>query len=270
MPNTARAGDTIEVALGRSTEFSRNNIQATVVDSLGVLTVIPAGDPAFRAVVNLYPDPLSGMVVGTATNQNAGEYNNGATSGGVINSATGGDEDWWETVVFLDLPAGMAAGSAVLRVETLDASEFSFLGLEIIPGTGQPVDFATTIGSLTSTQVQSLERVSHYEVSLSGASLPYAASITLLHDPDVSLAGVGVPHVVNPRGDIKSMVWADDGTQLKVILTPANGGSIDAFPDFKFYVTGGITGLLVSNVEAYDSNGGVVPGVTATALPGTN
>ena len=264
LPNTARAGDTIEIALGRSTEFSRDNVRATIVDSVGTITEIPAGDPAFRAVLNLYPDPLSGLVVGAATNQDAG-YNDGASSGATINSVTGGDEDWWQTVVFLDLPTSLAPGTALLIVQTLDGSESEALGVEIIPGSGQPVDFLTTIGSITTTQIRSLERVNHYVVSLSGTFLPSAASVTMIHNPDASQAGVGVPHVVNPRGDIKNVAWNDDGTQLKVILTQANSSSIDAFADFKFYVTGGITGLLVTGVDAYDSNGDIVPGVTATA-----
>jgi hypothetical protein len=34
---------------------------------------------------------------------------------------------------------------------------------------------------------------------------------------------------------------------------------------FKFYVTGGVTGVTVQSVKAYDVNGNLMAGVTATA-----
>ncbi|MHB8534624.1 MAG: hypothetical protein ACYDBW_04175 [Sulfuricaulis sp.] len=73
---------------------------------------------------------------------------------------------------------------------------------------------------------------------------------------------------------MKNLSWTDDGTHLRVLLfTSGDGSTKDPyFPDtymwnyFKFYVTGGITGLQVapSWVKAYDANGNPISGITAS------
>src|SRR3989344_3311080 len=59
----ARAGDTVALAAGWKHYFSRDNITVTVTPSSGSPVVYPPNDPAVRAVINLYPDPLSSLLV---------------------------------------------------------------------------------------------------------------------------------------------------------------------------------------------------------------
>jgi len=80
--------------------------------------------------------------------------------------------------------------------------------------------------------------------------------------------GWGLAHVVNPRGDLKSVNWSDDGASLRVLLSPAKGQPLTNIKDYKFYVTGGITGLTLNSVQAYDLDGNVVTGVSATIEQG--
>ena len=94
----------------------------------------------------------------------------------------------------------------------------------------------------------------------------HAIQLTMTHDPDVDIGGVGRPFVANPRGDLKTANWEDDGTDLQVLLLPTSGQTLTDMKHFKFYVAGGITNLFVpvSGVEAVDINGDPVVGVTAT------
>jgi hypothetical protein len=148
--------------------------------------------------------------------------------------------------------------------------------LDIVPdetgvGTGgRPNTFSGKLGfvsfGLNEQQMQSMERVDHYTVNFNGSTVPAAIELDFTH-----ATGVGVAHVVNPLGHVKNVTWTDDGTNLKVILLPSVGSSIASLKDFKFYVTGGITGLQfasggtsLSDAQAYDINGSPVIGVDAT------
>ena len=134
--------------------------------------------------------------------------------------------------------------------------------VEIVAGTGSPAVFnAELAGPLQNDQLAALERVAHYTVRFSGATLPYAIQIDLSHAPDVDHGGSGRAHVVNPRGDIKSVAWSDDGSNLRALLTPVRDGSIGAFTDFKFHVAGGVSNLASVAVQAIDVQGNPVPGV---------
>ena len=109
----ARAGDTVAVAAGRALYLQRGNIEVTVTDSAGTVTTYTPGQAGYDAVkasVNLYPDPLSSLVVsdriGKALTPFALDYSS------AINFTTGDNRDWWETVVFVNLPDPMALGDA--------------------------------------------------------------------------------------------------------------------------------------------------------------
>ena len=120
---------------------------------------------------------------------------------------------------------------------------------------------------MTDPHFRVLERVPHYEGSFSGASVPYAIQLDLIHDPDEAHSGAGTPYVVNPIGHIKNLSWSTvgiNGTDLRVIFIPAQHGCITDMNDFSFYVAGGITGLAVNgSVQAFNINGGPVTGVNA-------
>jgi len=273
--NTAyRAGDTIVLGTGWKQHFDRNSLTVTFTGENNYSAVYQPGDPIVRAVINLYPDPLSYLIVGTRTGSDVGLGN---TYGSVINdSITGNDPDWWQTSVYIDLPRDLPVGTARVRIQSANGESYTAPSINIISGQGSPSTFtAQTIGALQPNQLQSMERESAYTVQFSGGNtLPVALQVDLIHNPASSLGGNGIPFVVNPRGEMKNLSWTDNGTRLRVLLSIAGDGSSKDpyFPStymwnyFKFYVTGGITGLQVvpSSVKAYDANGIPISGVMAS------
>jgi len=257
----ARAGDTVALAAGWKQNFSRDNITVTITPSSGAPVVYLPNDPAVRAVVNLYPDPVSSVLVSTETGQDL--TTSAQTYGYLVNAGyTNGDKDWWQTTVFIDLPPIIPAGTASINISDSTGGTVTS-AVEIIPGAGSPNTFDTTFGPLNVFQIASLERVTHYTVNFTGAAIPYAIQVDLLHDPDVDNGGAGRAYVVNPRGDIKNATWKDGGSNLRVILTPAKGTVLGNMKDFKFYVAGGVTGLQIVNVKPFDVNGNPLNGITA-------
>ena len=274
--NTAyRAGDTVVLGAGWRQTFDRSNLTVTITGSDGSTTVYQPGDPAIRAIIDLYPDPLSYLVVGTRTGLNA-NYNYGSTYGSQINyNFTNNDPDWWQTSVFVDLPTSLPTGTAYITLKSASGEKYGPTPVQIVAGQGSPSTFSAQLnGSMSPAQLQSLERAPKYTVTFSGGSaLPNALQVDLTHDPSSSAGGTGIPFVVNPRGEMKNISWTDDGTHLRVIiLTSGDGTSKDPYLTdyqwnyFKFYVTGGITNLQVTSVKAYDSAGNSLSGVTATAM----
>lgn len=260
-PNMARPGDTVALAAGWKQQFARDQLAVTIADAGGDVSHYPPGHPAIRAVVNLYPDPLSSILVSDQTGQDLTPYA-GAYADMVNINFTSGDQDWWQTTVFIDLPPGLAMGPATVTIDNgLGASAVSTL--EIIAGDGMPAVFDAELnGPLQPYQLAALERVAHYAVHFSGATLPHAIQIDLAHDPDATLGGSGRVHVVNPRGDLKSLAWSGDGDSLRVLLMPAREDMLRSFADFKFYVAGGVSGLAPLALQAFDVQGNPVPGVS--------
>ncbi len=256
----ARAGDTVALAAGWKHSFTTDAITVTVTPAAGAPQVYASGNPAIRGVVNLYPDPLASLVVSQVTKQNLTPWAN--IYGNMVNvNFTANDRDWYETTVFIDLPVTMTSGPATIDIVS-SQGEAASSTLEIIPGTGQPNTFsAATYGPLG--DLSTLERVAHYTISFSGTSVPYAMQLVFTHDPDKSHGGLGVTHVANPRGDLKNLVWSDDGTNLKIILTPANLAGIQSLQDCKFYVAGGITNLSLGSLQAVDQDGHPITTVSA-------
>lgn len=264
-PLTARAGDTVAFGVGWKQKFDRETLTVTITDAASnTFTYLP-NDPAVRAVINLYPDPLSYLVVGTRTGSND-RY--GATYGSVINgSFTENDPDWWQTTIYLDLPAGLAEGQADVTFVSSNGETYGPRPVQIIPGQGSRYLFkAELLGAMTPVQMQSMERRSSSTVQLSGGStFPAAIQIDLTHSPDDSAGGTGKAFAVNPRGEVKNLTWTDNGTSMRVMLLTAKGNTtLNDWKQFKFYVTGGVTGVQVQSVKAYDSAGNLISGVTAT------
>ena len=264
---TAKAGDTITLGAGWKQKFDRNSLTVTITGSdSNVWTYLP-NDPAVRAVINLYPDPLSYLVVGTRTGSNLG---NGSTYGSMISyNFTGNDPDWWQTSIYLDLPGDLPQGTTTVRFLSANGESYGPIPVEIIPGQGSPSPFrAEILGAMTDTQLHSMEREPSYAVQFSGGNvLPAAIQLDLVHNPDASVGGTGKTFVVNPRGEIKNLAWSDNGTSMRVILSPARDSTtVSDWKGFKFYVTGGITGVQVqsNSVKAYDANGNLMTGDLAT------
>ena len=174
-------------------------------------------------------------------------------------------------MVFVDLPDPMMPGSATIEITANDASGESASSNVLIVGdddgggtgmvtggqqntfTGKLSQFVTF--DLSEDKLQSLERLNSYVVTFSGTTVPYAIQVEMTHD------GAGTPYVVNPVGSLKSVSWFDDGANLRVILMPTEETAIDSFIDFKFYVSGSVSGLALASgdsVQAFDSNGDTV------------
>ena len=259
-PNTARAGDTVALATGIKKDFRRDNITVIITPSSGSPVAYLPGNPAVRAVVNLYPDPLSSILVSDELRRNLTPY--AVTYADQMNiNFTNGDKDWWQTTVFIDLDSTIAEGPAAIDIVSQSGETFSTL-VDVVAGTGQSDSLEAELnGPLYPNQLISLERVSHYEVGFTGDVIPYALQIIFSHDLDDKNGGSGSVYVVNPRGDIKSVNWTDAGNELHVLLMPSQLDSFNDFNDFKFYIAGGVTGLVVQDVVAVDVNGGPVSGV---------
>ena len=280
--NYARQGDTVAVATGWNHEFQRDNVEVTITDndSPPTVTTYTAPNDAIRGSVNFYPDPVSGMVM--SERLNADISTSGKTYSDLVNQqSTGGDRDWWQTVLFIDLPGAMATGPATITIRDLTngalgaAIETAESTVEIVAGTGAPNVFNATLGfaefDMQGSHFEALERVDHFVVEFSGATIPEAIQVDLTHDPDESTGGTGTPYVINPTGTVKGLSWAStgvSGTDLRVIMTPTNDGEISDIKDFKFYVAGGVVNVAVNGaVQAFDANGSPVAGIIANVTP---
>ncbi len=257
----ARAGDTIAVAAGMKPDFSKNNISVTITPSSGPDILLTQGDPAIRAVINLYPDPVSSLIVSRETNQNLTPY--ALTYANTTTTMAQGDIDWFQTTVFIDLPADLPIGTTNIEISNTQGIT-TYSTVEVIDGTGTPSVFNAEIaGPLTPVMLESLARVSHYVVSFNATTLPYAIEINLSHDPEAANGGTGKAVAINPTGYKKNLTWSDDGYNMKVILLPAEDLMINSEKDFKFYVAGEITGLNIIDIKGYSIDGIPVQGVTA-------
>lgn len=259
----ARPGETVALAIDRQTNLKRANVTVTITPATGSPVVYAPLDPRVRSILNLYPDPVSKAVVTqrTDTPTNTGAF--------IEYWATGGDPDWWQTFMLLDLPAGIAPGVATVSISDSLGAIIAPASVEILTGASTKNGFAfTKFGSTFSADTSSapvlhapkdLERSPHIVVDFTGVTIPHAVQIEFSRTP-----GAGAAYVVNPRGDLKNVTWSDDGTNLKVFITPSTGVTTTQIKDFKFYVAGGLTGITQTNLKAYDQMGVPVSGVAAT------
>ncbi len=256
----ARAGDTVALPLGWAKSLARQNTTVVITGANSATFTYPPNDPNVRAVANLYPDPASRLIVGTETNQSLG-VNANVYGANLESAVTNYDKDLSQTILVLNLPATLVAGTASIVVK--DQSNTSVtavpMTIDILPGVGgaNPLQQNNTSTTLSAEMAANLERADVKTISFTGATIPYGIQIDLTRTP-----AVGKPWVVNPRGDVKSLSWWDDGSTIRVILTPANGVNLASMTNFKFYVAGGVTGLAFGTVKAFDSNGNVVSGIT--------
>lgn len=254
-----RAGDTVAVAAGWKKSFSKENISVNITDFEGSVFSISGGDPSIRGVINFYLDPVSNYAVAERINQSTTPNSYERLS--MLDYFTGDDRDSWQTVVFIDLPTDMAQGLASIEINQPPGSETASSTVEIIGNDGSPNVFQTDAGwNLDSMDFVNLGRATHNVVTFAGAPVPYAIQVELHHEP-----GIGIAHVINTRGDIKSISWSDDGENLRVLLTPSKSDPVERIQDFKFYVAGGILNLEISGaIQAYDENGQELAGIIAT------
>ena len=260
----ARAGDTVAIAAGWKEGFSRDRITVHITPSNSAPDIVLGpDDPSIRAVVNFYPDPLSSLVVSERTGQDITPFAQ-LYANNVNNTFTNGQSDWFQTVVFLDLPPSLPTGITGIYIEDSNGN-FTQSTLDIVDGVGTPNTFsAESSGRLTRNHLAVMERTSYYKISFSGPLLPYAIQLDLIHDPDKDSSGVGKAYAVNPISGVKNVSWTDDGTLMRVILMPSANADLADFGDFLFYVAGGVRNLLPIAATAYDINGNEIQGVFAS------
>ena len=268
--SAARQGETISLAVGYQ-NIARQNLTVTITPSLGSPVTYLPNDPKVRAVVNLYPNPSSGLVVGTQTAQNLGNSDS-ALGTTISNQITSGNQEWWQTIILLDLPAPFPTGPATISIVDSAGAVINPVGIEVLPGTSTTSLFNNVYlppaagGSVFNFiaaypyALKSLEQTPRYAVTFTGATIPHSIGVQFTHTPTV-----GKTWVVNPRGDIKNVTWTDDGSTITVMVTPTGGQTLTQMIDFKFYIAGGITALtqVPSSLKAYDINGNLIAGVTA-------
>jgi hypothetical protein len=262
--NEARPGDTVALATGWNQPVNRNNLTVRFTDANAAVVTYNPGNPGIRTVTQLYPDPVSKLVVEYATGQTTGSSGTDGTVMGasIDGSVTNHDTDWNQTVVYLDLPTSLAAGTAnIVLTGPNGALTATPMQVNVLPGTGAPDIFAGQGSGNASASLPLLERGSYYTVTFAGPTIPDSIQVNLTRT-----AGAAKPWVVNTRGDLKNVAWRDDGsTNLRVMLTSSHGVPLTDMKHFKFYVASGIpmSGLAVANVVAYDASGYPVSGVTA-------
>ena len=263
-PNVGRAGDTVAIAAGWK-HFTRDNITVTITPTVGAAIVYQPGAAEIRSVVNFYADPLSSLIVSAEKGVDVTPYAR-TYNGQIRNNFTGGDKDFWQTVVFIDLPPpqSLATGPATVDIVGAQGESVSTI-LDVIAGTGSPEQFIPELlnGPLNGDHLLSLGRVDHYEVNFTGSVVPNAIQMDMSY---TMLNG----YLVNPRGDLKNLTWNDTGSGYRVILTSANG-AVGNIKDFKFYVaiafgTVSSTSLNIvpGSLQAFDQNGNPIAGVGAT------
>ena len=209
-PETVQIGETAAIAAGWKRHFSRDDITVTITPEFGAPVTYNAGHPSIRSVINLYADPLSSLIV--SDEKNTDITNSAQTYAQQVQfNYTEGDKDYWQTVVFLDIPP-ISEGLATIQISNSNG-ETSSSTVNVVQGSGTGTAFgfeATGIGALTDFQLQAMERVDHYVVSFTGATIPHAVQLDLAYS---SLNG----YLVNPRGDLKNLSWTDTGSGYRVI-----------------------------------------------------
>ena len=261
------AGDTVAVYIGKRPNASRENTTVIITDAAGAVTTYAPGDPHIRHVIDLYPDPVSGLIVGNETGQDLGV--DAINLGVSLSSVIGQSRDLFETSVYIDLPATMALGEATIAV-LVNGEYNGSTDIKVnIVGTGGVPNVFGIVGtgpSGAANRMNSLQRSENYYLQLVGQGRPWVIQADLTHDPDEAHGGGGAAYVVNPRGDRKSISWSDDGTHLKVMLTPVRNVQL-LKKDFAFYVAGGVSGLVVDDLKAFDQEGNAMTGFSLAMAP---
>jgi len=266
-PSTAQAGDTVSVAMGFKKSFKRSNTTVTIIQAGRSDIIYSPDDDAIRAIINLYPDPVSWIKVGNESYRWQDSNYGFSYSSSINDLFTEGDSDWWQSMAFIDLPSTLVLGDATIEL-TNDAGEFASSTFKIIDdlgATGAKEKFeAYGVGQLSRAHLAVLERSPNYSVAFLLNPIPYAIQVEFSH------LDTGVAHVVDPRGNMKNIMWNDTGTVLKVIMTPSKNQQIYDASDFKFYVAGGVTGLTPVSIEAFDIDGVLIPGIDITSITLSN
>lgn len=266
---SARPGETVMLPVGWKQDLTRNNLSVTITPQTGAPVTYGPGDSRIRSVMNAYPDPVSKLVV--TDRANISYPNSGLSADGesynvlapnvtdLVGNATSNSNEWSNTLVLLDLPATLAPGEASIALSSGTTPVGNPLSIEILPDqAGERNMFAMQNYAGVGALVRSVERAPHFVVTLNEPSGTVPHSVQM--DFTRALGTQGEPWVTHGRGDIMNLLWSDNGSTLRVLLTPTKGMTVDRLSDFKFYVTGSVTGLTLNSIKAYDASGNLLSG----------
>lgn len=259
--NTVLAGETAVVGAGWKHHFAQDNVTVTFTPEVGApITYLP-GDTAIRGIINLYPDPLSSLVISeqlqTDITSSSLQYAN------LMKTYTNGGNEWWQTTVYLDTPPGLPVGETTITITTPEGETATSI-VNVVGAGGRPDSFiGEASGPLNRIMFQSMERLDHYVVEFTGTTLPAAIQVDLSSS---LLTAV----VKGKRGDLSTLNWREDGSgNYRVIIMPASQGSITSISDYSFYVPigGGVDGIttlsLNGAVQAFDDTGSPISNIDA-------
>lgn len=257
----ARPGETITVALGYKQKINRDNLTVNITPLSGSAYIYNPGDARVKMVFQAYPDPVSKLVVADRAHTVYGSlYPDYIIDlwGNNVRGLTKNDNDWSQTFVVLDLPTDISAGAAALQfISGGTGLTDEPVTVEVLPGptaTSHPF----TVNGGTQAPYTGAERASHFVVRFTGpaGTIPNSIEVVLSR----TLGATGDPWVTHGRGDLKNLMWSDNGSQIKVMLTPVKGVPLSLLKDFKFYVTGSVTALDLVSLKAYDVLGNPLAG----------
>ena len=238
-PHIARAGDTIILAVGSQTGMGKNNTQIWFYPDADPANPIDL-NPGIRTFFRLYADRSSWAY--SPNNADA------TTNFHYLH------HEPWQTVVALDLPAGLPEGPGTVRIETtapqprpLDPGDPDVypdlntidIRLEILPGVGSPnpLQYKTLYGGTLSGDLKELKPMRQAlvepPVEDPGAGWPTFAAVEFkLSLPMLDADGLTpteknlrvVPQDVSAFTDSRiQMTWSFDGSTLTVLFLSAGG-----------------------------------------------
>lgn len=260
--NTVLAGETAVVGAGWKHHFAHDNVTVTFTPEVGAPIIYLPGDSAIRGIINLYPDPLSSLVISEQVQRDI--TSSSLQYATLMKSYTDGGNEWWQTTVYLDTPPGLPVGETTITITTPEGETATSI-VNVVGAGGSPDSFiGEGSGSLNRVMFQSMERIDHYVVEFTGTTIPAAIQVdlssTLLLDTAIK----------GKRGDISTLNWSDDGSgNYRVIIMPASQGSVSRISDFSFYVPiasglAGVTTLAFNGpVQAFDDTGSPITDIDA-------
>lgn len=262
-----RPGETVAAAIGYQQKVNRSNLTVKVTANNGAVYTYSPGDSRIRTVFQAYPDPVSKLVVADRANTTYGtqfpDYIINSWGYAIRGNMTSGDNDWSETFVLFDLPTDIASGTASLQFASGGTDlTVSSIPIEVLPGpaaTPQPFQYFQNTSKLQAPYTGG-ERAPHFVVDFTGPAGSIPNSIEAIFSR--TLGSTGDPWVTHGRGDLKNLMWSDNGSEIKVMLTPVKGTPLSLLKDFKFYVTGSVTSLNLISLKAYDASGNPLSGFT--------
>jgi hypothetical protein len=275
-PQAARGGDTVSLAVGSADGMTRANTTANYVSDSAPNTPINL-TPGIRGIFRLYADKASSI------------YTSGSTVHYVVD--TSGHEPW-VTVMVVDLPQGLPAGSGKVHITT--TATFPTIGssinsvpisLEILPGTGTPSDLSYEfgVGSNMTGDLTQLEAAPHALVMpvfpQSTAWPTYGAVEMKLHVPTSAGTALDPPRLrvltddmsVSTSSSLNTTFRHDSNQDLTVMLLSSAGKLRYYEARFSIVLLKNSTQTIsfvetptITSVRYFDINGNVIAGPLTT------